>query len=370
MRDQNHFEVTLFDRRWRLMIIIGATLMILAAVAIILIIAAGRDATESGSNATLSGTLGAAQPTASLTPTPPGPPTPTLTPSPTATLEPTAYTVQDGDTLVAILCSVGYCYPEIVPTVVALNNMPSENQPLIPGTTLLIPRATPTPGPSPQPPEQTTETAAGPAEETPPGEPGEAGTADYSNCSLETPCVSPDGQYWIHTIQEGETIAGLAFAYGTRVDAILQANGLPQNPLIFPGNQLLVPILVTLTPTLTPTGGPDSTATPTPGYSAPQQLAPANGLTLERGQNVVLQWVADRPLAGGAYYLVVVRNTATGQEFRATTNSNALRLPAELQPGLGGSTRYEWLVLVVSGASVDSAVISGQGSPWVFTWGS
>ncbi len=356
-------------RPGRRLIFIGlGVLIVVIAIAGIILLLIGGDAPPTAESA--ASPTSPAVATFTPTPSPVGPPTETPTPSPTATLEPLEYRVQQGDTLVAILCSVGYCYREIIPTVVALNGMTSENQPLIPGTVLLIPRATPTPGPTPSP-TGTPDAATSPQATQPAAEGTPASTAgvDLSQCGVENPCVSEDGRFWIHTVQEGETVAGLAFAYGTRVNAILEANGLPQDPLIFPGNQLLIPILVTLTPTLTPTGGPGSTATPLPTLSAPTLLAPANGATLARGQSVVLQWVADRPLAEGTHYLVVVRRTDTGAEHRATTQSSIYRLPAELQPGLGESLRYEWRVLVISGSAPDAPVISGQGATSTFTWG-
>ncbi|GAB4469286.1 MAG: hypothetical protein Kow00124_04380 [Anaerolineae bacterium] len=366
MGPYERFDLIRPGHRRLIFIGIGAVVLVIAIVGIILLLTGGETPTA---EITASPTS-AAVATLTPTPSPAGPPTETPTPSPTATLEPLEYRVQQGDTLVAILCSVGYCYREIIPTVVALNGMTGENQPLIPGTVLLIPRATPTAGPTPSP-TGTPDAGASPqtAQPTVEGAAGGTAAADLSQCGVENPCVSEDGRFWIHTVREGETVAGLAFAYGTRVNAILEANGLPQDPLIFPGNQLLIPILVTLTPTLTPTGGPDSTATPLPTLSAPTLLAPANGATLARGQSVVLQWVADRPLAEGTYYLVVVRRTDTGAEHRATTQSSIYRLPADLQPGLGESLRYEWWVVVVSGPDPNAPMISGQGAASTFTWG-
>jgi hypothetical protein len=145
---------------------------------------------------------------------------------------------------------------------------------------------------------------------------------------------------------------------------------LPANSPIFPGQKLNIPILVTLTPTLTPTGGPDSTATPTPTLDPPSLLAPANNAVIASGQSVILQWIAEHPLQPSESYLVVLTNVGTSQETRFVTRTNTFRLPASLQPGLGGPIQYQWQVLIVNGSTATSPVISGQDSVWIFKWGS
>jgi LysM repeat protein len=48
----------------------------------------------------------------------------------------------------------------------------------------------------------------------------------------------------LHTVERGDTVAGLATLYGSSVDAILIANKLDQNATIFVGQPLLVPVRV------------------------------------------------------------------------------------------------------------------------------
>ncbi len=289
-----------------------------------------------------------------------GTPTATETPTevptigPTATLEPYQYQIKQGDTLGFIVQVFGYRDTSIYPEIQRLNNLSNPN--ILPpaGSILLIPRQTPTAGPSATP---TIEgTPAGP-------------TPDYHGCSSENRCVSPDGKYWVYEVKEGDTILLIASEFITKPNSILPANGLPENSFLHPGQILLIPILVTLTPTLTPTGGPESTATPTPTYGAPSLLSPTDGAKLPRGQTVVLQWVTVHPLAENEYYLVILRNTDTGQESKYLTRANSYRLPGDIQPGLGQSARFEWQVVVVAGANPNAPPVSGQDAPWVFIWG-
>jgi len=353
------FDTTGFQRR-RVLILSGAVLLILAVtIGLIVALVRERQGGETAGEATSLPVASTPTPSPSPLPSPTELPTDTPTPAPTATLEPYQYVVQPGDTLYYIIQLFGYRDLSVVPQVIALNGMADEND-LQANQVLLIPRQTPTPGPT------LTPTPLGAT-----GTPGEtvAATPDYHGCGLDNRCISADGQFWMHEVREGETPAGLAYAYDTTVRDIFQDNGLTENSFIFPGQILRIRIKVTLTPTLTPTGGPDSTATPTPTLSPPALLAPANGARIAGNQRVVLQWAANQPLASTAYYLVQVRNTQTGEIFRAITRSNIYRLPADLRPGMGQSVDFAWRVVIVGGSTVDAAVISGQGSDWVFTWG-
>ncbi len=354
-----------FGRR-QLLVVIGAALVLLAAIAaLILALAGGRD--ERGTAEVTPTGVVAESPTLppSFTPSPEGPPTETPTPEATATLEPYQYTVQPGDTLYYIIQVFGYRDLQIVPEVIALNNMANEND-LRADQVLLIPRQTPTPAPtSTEGPTPTPTATAGPG--TPTSDPNTQ--PDYTGCSLDNRCISPDGQFWLHEVVEGDTPAGLAFGYDTTVSDILLDNGLSEASFIRPGQVLQIRIKVTLTPTLTPTGGPDSTATPTPVLSPPSLLAPANGATIAAGETAALQWAAVQPLPTGAYYLVQLRDRETDETFRATTRSNVYRLPDDLRAGTGRSVVYEWQIVIVEGGSTDSPVISEQGEPWAFTWG-
>ncbi len=70
----------------------------------------------------------------------------------------------------------------------------------------------------------------------------------------------------VHIVGDGETLAGIAEAYGVSMITIREMNGLaPDSTLIFPGQKLIIQLAPTptLTPTITPVT-PRPTRTPTP----------------------------------------------------------------------------------------------------------
>lgn len=375
MNSNNDFQPRLMNRR-QMILLAGLVLVAIAVITGIVLILTGGDGNDGqeAAEATIAAT-DTQMPTASPSPIPTtaGPPTATPTPGVTATLEPYSYQVQEGETLYYILQLFGYQNVFVVPEVLALNNMTDEND-ITAGETILIPRQTPTlaptntEGPTPTLGPTSTITPT-PGEGTLTADPNV--TPDLAGCSYEpgTRCISPDGGFWLHEVVKGDTCAQIALDYDTTVPDVLNDNNLTDACLISPGDTLRVRIKVTLTPTLTPTGGPDSTATPTPTLAPPALLAPANGATVARTETVVLQWAASRPLPSGASYLVQIRNTDTDETSRVTTQSNVYRLPDNLRPSSGSAT-FEWRVVVIDGDSESDAVISGQEADWTFTWGS
>lgn len=350
------------DGHGRLRNVMGIAFILLAVIVVIFLMSCAGSGEDVGQSVTsITATF---PPTASP---PPGPPTTTPTPTITPTLEPHTHTVQSGETGLYILTLYGYTDLSIIPEVLALNNIASLDN-LAAGQELLIPRQTPTPGPtfSPVPEGTTIEPPSDDVTFTPP--PTEDPARDYTGCSSENRCASSDGGYWIHEVRSGDTIIGIAYQYDSSVSCILQENNLTQDMPIHEGQILRVCILVTLTPTLTPTGGPESTATPTPTHSPPPLLAPADGLQVSRNQALVLQWAAVRLLEANQHYMVIVQDVETDDEYRYTTRDNILRLPENLRPGLGQSMTYEWRVVIVSGSGTESPVISGQGAAWQFVW--
>jgi uncharacterized protein YkwD/LysM repeat protein len=83
----------------------------------------------------------------------------------------------------------------------------------------------------------------------------------------------PDGALW-HTVEQGQAVWHIAAAYGVDVYDLLALNGLSEdNPLIFPGDKLLIQPIPTPTPTRPPTVTPQPSATSTLKPSA--TLTPA-----------------------------------------------------------------------------------------------
>jgi len=71
----------------------------------------------------------------------------------------------------------------------------------------------------------------------------------------------------VHTVQRGDTVSRLAAQYNSSIDAVIQANGLNSNGLIFVGQALLIPVRSTtgvVIPTATLPPVFVVTATPTP----------------------------------------------------------------------------------------------------------
>lgn len=358
----------------------GVSLLIAAVVGIVLVLTTGRGNSGTSDNAPAPPTGITTAPTNTLSATEPPEnggvvaPPPDEEAAPLPTLEPYEYTVQPGETLLFIIQLFGYRDTSIIPEVLVLNGLPNENS-LQEGQTLLIPRQTPTPGPSLTPTLEVTETPTPEGlEETAIALATEGilptETPIPPSCSFNSRCVTTDGQYYRHIVSEGETAAGIVFQYNTRYDDFVSVNGLSAaDPVLQVGQELLVPILVTATPTLTPTGGPNSTATPTPTPSPPTLLAPANGIRIPRSDAVVLQWVPVSLLQPGQLYLVEVRNPNSGEiVLQETTNSNTYPLPESLQPDGGNAIVYSWRVVVVEGQNL-AAPVSGQGVIWQFTWG-
>ncbi|MBX7100696.1 MAG: LysM peptidoglycan-binding domain-containing protein [Myxococcaceae bacterium] len=73
-----------------------------------------------------------------------------------------------------------------------------------------------------------------------------------------------------YTVQPGDTLSAIAAANGTTVDALVQANGIQNRDLIFPGQQLQIPgeAAAPAAP------APDAPAAEAPGEAAPGEAAP------------------------------------------------------------------------------------------------
>jgi LysM repeat protein len=92
-------------------------------------------------------------------------------------------------------------------------------------------------------------------------------TALYTMAFTATPLASPTPSptptlppnQTVHVVASGEVITNIAKRYGTTAKAILAANGLKDNTIIRPGQQLIIPLPVADVPTSTPTPVPSPT---------------------------------------------------------------------------------------------------------------
>ncbi len=151
---------------------------------------------------------------------PVAPPTPTASPTTTAIAAITtstaaplpagnlSYTVQSGDTLAAIADRFGVS----VDAIVAASNLADPDL-LFPGDVLSIPAA---------------------------GSAGSGGGSAAATPAATATVEIPEGGL-SYTIESGDTLAAIADRFGVSVDAIVEASGLENSDLIFPGDVLVIP---------------------------------------------------------------------------------------------------------------------------------
>jgi len=210
---------------------------------------------------------------------------PTLTPTATATLTPTPtatpqrHVIESGDTLIYL----AQLYNTTVDELVALNSI-GDAAGLRVGEELLIPPAQ-----------------------------GQAAGDQRDNYPAQI----------VYVIQEGDTLLGIALDHGTTVEAIASVNPDVNLDLIFPGQEVVVP-LATPTPTPSPTASLTPTATPRPRYPAPALLSPADGLITRRAE-LLFNWTATGILADDLYYVLRLE-WANGEQTYYWTKSTGQRV--------------------------------------------
>ncbi len=183
--------------------------------------------------------------------------TPTLVPTATPTPEAVEYVVQEGDNIFSIALRFG-----VTPEAIAANNDLADPNQLEVGQVLIIPLV----GEQPTP-EATATAEATPAPETIhlvlAGESltsislryGVSVEAIAQRNGLAPPYTIFAGQELVipsdgeapspgprtYVVQAGDTLSGIAFAFGTTVEAIAAANGLAPPYTIFAGQELVIP---------------------------------------------------------------------------------------------------------------------------------
>jgi LysM repeat protein len=300
--------------------------------------------------------------TPSLTPTVP----PTATPSPTPTEPPTAtatpdtnkyYTVGLGDSLMVIGDSTGIDWRQIA----QLNNITIDTM-LHPGDKLLLPDSSNSPTP-----EANTSTPVPPD---------------------NTPTPVPAARSTTYTVQFGDSFAGIAEQFGLTWEEVARANGMNQDSMLQPGQQLVIPApgapqptdtpFPTYTPapkpTSTPPGPTASPVPPAPSFPAPALTSPSDGTPFQGGEHFIeLTWQPVDGLPPGAVYQVKIQYLSGGvqQESFFNVAGSSLQVPKTLwnqadQPG----RQYTWNVTAVQpgpgGASVTQ--LSQPSATHSFTW--
>ncbi|MBN2470484.1 MAG: LysM peptidoglycan-binding domain-containing protein [Anaerolineae bacterium] len=297
---------------------------------------------------TLSATLTASPPpTLTATPTPPEiaiitpastptPVTPSATPTITNTPGPFEHVIAPNDQLIAIVQEYGHYDLAVLDAVVALNpSVPNANQLPPPGSTILIPRPTPSP--------------------TPPG-----GELTATVLAQNPRSATPAPLTMVHVVEEGQTVIGIALQYNTTMAILAELNprlywfncdftiasgGENCSPQLSIGDELVVP-MPTPTPTLSPTpsGSETPTLTPTPGPV--RLLWPGAGAIIQGGP-LTLRWVSAGVFEADRFYQVTVTNYTTGTVFTEFVKANSLTLPGDLQPADDAVHEMAWQVEVV-----------------------
>ena len=239
--------------------------------------------------------------TPTITPSPSS--TPTATPTqiiPTATPQPPEiYIVKEGDTPSGIAESYGLTTEELL----SFNDL-TESDIIVVGQQLLIPLATPTPGPTPT---------------LIPGEP--------------TATMSP---FVLHTVKAGDSLSSIAEEYGIPIAIIKVANDIPPESDAIQLAQVLTIPLMTPTPESQP--AVVYSPTPTPGvmsYQAPLMLYPPDEAVIAGADTTInLLWSTVGILDQREYYNVEV--ILTTETERTTYNiyirSTSWRIPQDWLP--------------------------------------
>ncbi|MCA9914505.1 MAG: LysM peptidoglycan-binding domain-containing protein, partial [Anaerolineae bacterium] len=253
--------------------------------------------------------------------------------------------VQEGDTLTIMLfrepCG-NQITQGLIDAVVALNDNLA-NADILPaiGSVLIVPRPTATPVPAGI---EMTQTAGAESGVTIIGGQAFVGNPDFG----------------CHTVEEGETIAGIAEQYRTTLEVLSQQNpnlnwlgcdftNPSGGPNCGPGirvDQCINVPLPTSTPVPTNTPSGNETATPTPTYAPVRAFFPPEG-ALASGR-IQVQWVSAGVLQSGEVYLVEVVDRTAEISDNFVTRANAYTLPDRLIPTDRQPHIFDWRVSVAS----------------------
>ncbi len=136
----------------------------------------------------------------------------------------------------------------------------------------------------------------------------------------------------VYTIESGDTLLGIALSHGTTVEAISAANPNMNLDLIYPGQELVVP-LATPTPSPTPTSTSTPSPTPGPPHRPPDLLAPIDGQVIE-ADTILFNWTATGLLADKEFYVLQI-DWADGSRTEYWTRSNGWRISKQERPAAG-----------------------------------
>jgi hypothetical protein len=312
-------------------------------------------------------------PTATYTLTP----LPTATPSDTPTRGPCMITMPQGQSLIWALGQCGHQSLDVMPTILAINNLADAGQ-VRSGQTIEIPWPTSTEDPFAQASETPAESAQLQSDEN---ESSVAVNEAIEAFAATTTPTLPPGVMW-HQIQPQENIISVAVQYRTDVQTLSQLNrqvdfarcdfgetyGGPECLVqLFQGQMLRVPA-PTATATLSPTPDPNATSTPTatPTFNQPNVFSPSDRQFFYVNELVTLRWIPSATLNTNETYRVDVRDTTSGINYVAFTNEVFFTIPQEWQGTQQDRHEFVWTVSVVNQQNLDA--IRFQTEPRSFVW--
>lgn len=287
--------------------------------------------------------------------------------TPTETPGPYEHLIASGETMSSIVFQYGYRDLSVVNEILRLNPNIINADFLPVDEVMLIPRQTITPTPEGL---QITQTALG---------------NDVTVCDGGFICAQ-DTIFDCHTVEEGNTVVGIAEQYDTTLEILsinnpnlnwtgcafnLPSGGPDCGPTLRLGQCVNVPVPTpTPAPTQTPSG--NETATPTPTLPGPRAVSPPDYVTLSGGR-VRVSWVTAGILEADEVYLVeVVDQTLNSEPWRYTTRSHSATLDESLIPSTGNTHTINWRVSVVHADSASDAVTvspaGGVGTWHTFYW--
>jgi len=136
----------------------------------------------------------------------------------------------------------------------------------------------------------------------------------------------------VYIVESGDTLLGIALSHGTTVEAINLANPNIDLDLIYPGQELVVP-LSTPTPSPTPTSTFTPTPTPGPPHTPPDLLVPIDGQVID-AETILFNWTATGLLADQEFYVLQI-SWADGSRSEHWTKSNGWRISKNERPAAG-----------------------------------
>lgn len=302
-------------------------------------------------------------------------PAPTFTPSDTPTRGPCTITMPQGQSLIWALAQCGHQSLDVMPTVLALNNLADAGQ-VQSGQAIEIPWPTSTEDPNAQAASQNGSAAVSTGVES-----AFAVNEEIQAFAATTTPTLPPGVMW-HQVQPNENIISVAVQYHTDVQTLSQLNRQIDFALcdfgetyggkdcivqLFQGQLLRVPA-PTPTPTLSPTPDPNATATPTATatYNEPNVFSPSDHQFFYVNELVTLRWIPTATLNPGDLYRVDVHDITSGLSYVDYTTEVFYIIPKDWQGKLKERHEFEWTVGIVNQQDLNN--IRFQTETHSFVW--